>query len=127
MTKKVLVVDDEKHLVKIITFNLKQKGYETDSACNGKEALEKVGSFMPDLIILDVMMPIMSGYEVCESLKGSEETRGIPIILLTAKGQELDRDKGEKFGADEYMTKPFSPRLLMSTVARLLGEGPEGS
>lgn len=127
MTKKVLVVDDEKHLVKIITFNLKQKGYETDSACNGREALEKVGSFRPDLIILDVMMPIMSGYEVCVSLKGSEETRGIPIILLTAKGQELDRDKGEKFGADEYMTKPFSPRLLMSTVARLLGEGPEGS
>lgn len=127
MTRKVLVVDDEKHLVKIITFNLRQKGYETESACNGKECLEKVESFRPDLIILDVMMPIMSGYEVCEKMKGSDETRAIPIILLTAKGQELDRDKGEKFGADEYMTKPFSPRLLMSTVARLLGEGAEGS
>lgn len=127
MTKKVLVVDDEKHLVKIITFNLKQKAYETDSACNGQEALDKVGSFKPDLIILDVMMPIMSGYEVCEKLKGSEQTRGILIILLTAKGQELDRNKGEKYGADEYMIKPFSPRLLMRTVARLLGEGFEGS
>jgi len=119
---KVLVVDDERHLVKIIIFNLKKSGYETDFAYDGEEALEKVAQFKPDLVILDVMMPKLTGYQVCERLKADQETAGIPIILLTAKGQEPDRDMAQKFGADEYMTKPFSPRLLMDTVARLISQ-----
>ncbi|PKK91322.1 MAG: two-component system response regulator [Candidatus Wallbacteria bacterium HGW-Wallbacteria-1] len=117
---KILVVDDERHLVRIIIFNLKKSGYITDFAHDGEEALAKVAEFKPDLVILDVMMPKLTGYQVCEKMKADESMSSIPIILLTAKGQDPDRDMAHKFGADEYMTKPFSPRLLMDTVARLL-------
>ena len=114
MSKKILVVDDEKHIVKIITFNLKRRGYKTIEACNGLDALDKFNNDDIDLIILDVMMPKMTGFELCQKLRLDEVK--IPIIMLTAKGQEFDIDKGLKYGADDYLTKPFSPRKLMEIL-----------
>jgi two-component system alkaline phosphatase synthesis response regulator PhoP len=118
--KKILVVDDEKHLVRIISFNLKRNGYIVEQAFNGEEALEALCHFKPDLIILDVMMPKKTGLEVCEIIKNDPELKIIPVIMLTAKGQESDRDQGSRYGADEYMIKPFSPRLLLETVEKYL-------
>lgn len=118
--KKILVVDDEKHLVKIISFNLKRKGYDIEQAFNGEEALEKIRNVKVDLIILDVMMPKITGLEVCETIKNDPDLKNIPVIMLTAKGQESDKNQGSRYGADEYMIKPFSPRLLLETVAKYL-------
>lgn len=114
MSKQILVVDDEKHIVKIITFNLKRSGYKTVEAFNGLEAIEIFNANKIDLIILDVMMPKMTGFEFCQKLRCDNVK--VPIIMLTAKGQEFDRDKGLKYGADDYLTKPFSPRKLLEIV-----------
>jgi len=117
---KILVVDDEKHIVKIVEFNLKKKGYDVFIANNGLEALEQVEKNKPDLILLDVMMPEMDGLEVCKRLKNDDRYKDIPIIMLTAKGQEIDRDTGIKFGANMYITKPFSPKLLLGQIEEIL-------
>lgn len=116
----ILVVDDERAIQKILEFNLKKQGYEVQVAKDGLEALEKVRKNMPDLIILDLMMPHKNGYEVCEEIRADPNLKDILIILLTAKGQEIDRDKGMEVGADLYATKPFSPRALLESVADLL-------
>jgi DNA-binding response OmpR family regulator len=118
MGKKILVVDDEKHIVKIISFNLKREGYQVKEAYNGEEALQIVAEFQPDLLITDVMMPKMDGFELCQNLRSQKYT--FPIIMLTAKGQEFDRNKGLKYGADKYLTKPFSPKKLKDVVVELL-------
>ncbi len=120
MPYKILVVDDEKHIVKIVEFNLKKKGYDVFIANNGLEALEQVEKNKPDLILLDVMMPEMDGLEVCKRLKNDDRYKDIPIIMLTAKGQEIDRDTGIKFGANMYITKPFSPKLLLGQIEEIL-------
>jgi DNA-binding response OmpR family regulator len=120
VTTKVLVVDDEAHIVNIVKFNLKREGYEIITASDGEEAFTKIGKELPDLVIADVMMPKMSGYELCEKVKTTEATKHIPFILITAKGQPLDKDRGAKIGADSYMTKPFSPKLLVDEVRKFL-------
>lgn len=113
MSKKVLVVDDEKSIVDIITYNLKKEGYEVLNAYDGQEAVKLVFEQNPDLILLDIMMPIMDGYEVCKKVR---EKLNTPIIMLTARAEEVDKVLGLELGADDYVTKPFGTRELMARV-----------
>lgn len=123
MAKKILVVDDEIHIVQIVKFNLEKRGgYEVITAKNGEEGFEMAKSEKPDLILSDVMMPKMSGFQFCEAVKKEESIKATPFIILTAKGQENDIKTGESLGADDYITKPFSPKALLEKVAEILGE-----
>ncbi|MFW5782013.1 MAG: response regulator transcription factor [Candidatus Muiribacteriaceae bacterium] len=117
--KTILVADDEKNILRIITFNLKKKGYQVITAENGEDAFEKILEKKPDLAILDIMMPRFNGYEVCQKIK--EEGIKLSIILLSAKGQKNDIERGSECGADIYLTKPFSPRILIEEIEKLLG------
>ena len=120
MKSKVLVVDDEPDAVELIEFNLKTNGYDVVSAADGEEAIKKARAILPDLIILDIMLPEVDDMEVCKILRRDQRTSGIPIIMLTAKAAEIDRVLGLELGADDYVTKPFSPRELVLRVKRLL-------
>jgi len=111
--QKILVVDDEKNIVDIIKFNLKREGYEVITAENGREAIEKNEAQKPDLIMLDIMMPEVDGYEACRKIREKYNT---PIIMLTARAEELDKVLGLELGADDYVTKPFGVRELMARV-----------
>lgn len=115
--KKILVVDDEERMLRFIRLNLEHDGFQVIEAIKGREALDKMRTGMPDLILLDVMLPDLDGFEV---LKMVREISSIPIIMLTAKGEEDDRVKGLELGADDYVTKPFSPRELVSRVKAVL-------
>lgn len=119
MAKKILAVDDEKHIVRLVQVNLERHGYTVITAYDGKDALEKVHSEHPDLIVLDVMMPYMDGFEVLQNLKKDQNTRDIPVIMLTAKAQDADVFKGWQSGADCYLTKPFNPMELIMFVKRI--------
>jgi len=119
--KKILVVDDEPNVVRTLTFVLKKEGYDVSSAGNGEEALSRVHESKPDMMFLDVMMPKKNGYEVCQELKSNSGSSDIHIIMLSAKGQEADREKALTLGADEFMTKPFSPLGVVERVKALLG------
>ena len=122
MPKKILVVDDEPDIVKLAKIKLVSEGFDVVEAYNGEEALEKVSSENPDLIILDVMMPKMDGWEVARRLKSSDATKAIPIMMLTAKG--LGEEPEERLvEVDEYFAKPFSPRELARVVRGLLEQG----
>src|SRR6476620_9923404 len=120
MAKKILAVDDEKHIVRLVQINLQKAGYEVATANTGREALERVKEFGPDLIVMDVMMPEMDGFEALKKLKENAATREIPVIMLTAKAQDADVFRGWQSGADLYLTKPFNPAELLSFVKRLL-------
>ena len=120
---KILVVDDEVYIVHILDFSLGMEGYEVVTALDGEEALAKAAEHKPDLIVLDIMMPGMDGYEACRRLKAGEETRGIPVILLSAKGRNVDQKQGFEVGADDYITKPFSPRKLVERINAILHQG----
>lgn len=120
MPQRILIVDDEKDIRELLTFQLQQHGFTTIAANNGEEAIAKIEEKPPDLIILDLMMPKMDGAEVCRVLKREEKTRRIPIIMLTAKGEEIDRVVGFELGADDYVAKPFSPRELALRVKAVL-------
>lgn len=118
--EKILVVDDETYIVELVSFNLEKEGYEVMVAYDGLGALAKAKAELPDLIILDIMLPKMDGLEVCRNLKQDNVCKIIPIIMLTAKGEEFDTILGLETGADDYITKPFSPRELIARVnARL--------
>lgn len=119
MARKILTCDDEKHIVRLIQVNLERQGYEVISAYNGAECLEKVQSDRPDLIVLDVMMPEMSGFEVLEKLKSDPETENIPVIMLTARAQDADVLRGWQSGVECYLTKPFNPMELIAFVKRI--------
>jgi DNA-binding response OmpR family regulator len=128
MSKRILVIDDEPDVLELIEFNLKNAGYEVATAGDGEEALKKVRTLVPALIVLDVLLPGMSGMEICKILKRDPATAAIPIIMLTAKAAEIDRVLGLELGADDYMTKPFSPRELVLRVKgqlRRKAEAPE--
>ncbi|HUR44854.1 MAG TPA: response regulator [Candidatus Saccharimonadales bacterium] len=120
MKHKILVVDDEPDALELIEFNLKGAGYEVVTAADGEQALKKARDILPKLIILDLMLPEVDGIEVCKILRRDPRTSGIPIIMLTAKAAEVDRVLGLELGADDYVTKPFSPRELILRVKRLL-------
>lgn len=120
MTKKILIADDEPAIVTAVEFLLRREGYEVEIARDGSEALERIEASRPDLVVLDVMMPQKSGYEVCRSIRERADWRGIKIIMLSAKGRDAEVTKGMTMGADVYVTKPFSTRDLMGRVKALL-------
>ncbi|HEX3890469.1 MAG TPA: response regulator transcription factor [Verrucomicrobiae bacterium] len=119
-------MDDEPEAVELVEFNLKQSGYVVATAADGSEALKKARSQSPDLIVLDVMLPEMDGFEICKSLRLDSTTAKIPIIMLTAKAAEIDRVLGLELGADDYLTKPFSPRELLLRIKKILARGATG-
>lgn len=119
MPKKILAVDDEKHIVRLVQINLQKEGYEVVTASNGREALERVASEKPDLVVMDVMMPEMDGFEALKKLKEDDATADIPVIMLTAKAQDADVFRGWQSGADLYLTKPFNPLELITFVKRI--------
>jgi len=121
--KRVLVVDDEAYVVRSLGFVLQQAGYTVLEARDGQQAMEIVLREKPDLVFLDIMLPRLDGIEVCRAIKASGELRSIPVIMLTAKSQETDREEALAAGADEYMTKPFSPSRAVERANSLLGEG----
>jgi len=120
MSKKVLIVDDEANIVAALEFLLRRGGYEVMVAQNGDEALQRVESFAPDLVLLDVMMPRISGYEVCRRMRERADWKHIKIIMLSAKGREAEVSKGVSLGADLYVTKPFSNNELVGKIGELL-------
>lgn len=124
---KILVVDDEKNILELVRFNLEREGYQVLTAQDGARGLELAREKIPDLIVLDVMLPGMNGLEVCRELHQDTATKNIPIIMLSARAEELDRVLGLEIGADDYVTKPFSPRELLARIkARLRRTGHEG-
>jgi DNA-binding response OmpR family regulator len=117
---KILVVDDEVNITQILEFSIGAEGYEVVTAANGEEAIDKARREQPDLIILDVMMPKIDGYEACRILKANPLTKGIPVVLLTAKGRDIDKRLGYEVGATDYIIKPFSPNKLIDRIHQLL-------
>jgi two-component system alkaline phosphatase synthesis response regulator PhoP len=120
MKEKILIVDDEKDIVKMLVYNFKKEGYRTISVYDGEDALDAATREIPNLIILDLMLPGIDGLEVCKKLKSDVKTERIPIIMLTAKGEESDIVAGLELGADDYVTKPFSPKVLTARIRRIL-------
>jgi len=120
MKETILIVEDEKDIVKMLDYNLKKEGFKTLVAHDGEDALDSATRDRPDLVILDLMLPGMDGLEVCKALKSETKTASIPIIMLTAKSQESDKVVGLELGADDYVTKPFSPRELIARIKAVL-------
>src|SRR5215469_10219718 len=120
---KILVVDDEPEAVELVEFNLKQAGFDVLTAVDGAEALKKAHAALPSLIVLDLMLPEVDGLEVCKMLRRDPATARIPIVMVTAKAAEIDRILGLELGADEYITKPFSPRELVLRIKNILQRG----
>ena len=124
MSETILVVDDEADLVESLSFNLQQAGYSTRTATTGEQALTALAALpRPDLVILDLMLPDMSGNDICKHLRGDPSTRKLPVIMLTARGDEIDRVLGLELGADDYVVKPFSVRELLLRVKAVLRRG----
>jgi len=118
--KHILVVDDEADLVELVSYNLRKEGFIVESASDGESALKKIKKGKYDLLILDLMLPGIQGIELCRIVRNDPKNSGLPIIMLTAKGEEIDRIVGLEMGADDYMTKPFSPRELVARVKAVL-------
>lgn len=123
--EKILVVDDEEDLLKLLSYNLVNSGYHVDCVTTGEDALEKARNHPPDLILLDLMLPGIDGLDLCRILKNDARTSQIPIIMLTAKGEEADIVVGLELGAEDYVTKPFSPRVLSARIKAVLRRGKE--
>lgn len=121
MAKHILIVDDEPNIVLSLEFLMRKHGYTVTTASDGEEALRLVDEHKPDLVLLDVMMPRMDGYQVCEVLRGRDDLKDLRIIMLTAKGRDVEREKGLSMGADEYITKPFSTQEVVTRVEQVLG------
>lgn len=122
MAKKVLIVDDEANIVAALDYLLRRSGYEVSVAATGDEALRQVEAIAPDLVLLDVMMPQKSGYEVCRRIRERPEWSAVKIVMLSAKGREAEVSKGMSLGADLYVTKPFSNAALVARIRELLGD-----
>jgi len=120
VSRKVLIVDDELHILESVSYVVRSIGMDPLTAEDGEEAVRLAQTQRPDLIILDVMLPKLSGLQVCESIRAHPDTRQIPILMLSARGQESDEVQGMQAGADEYMTKPFSPRRLRARIEELV-------
>jgi phosphate regulon transcriptional regulator PhoB len=117
---KILVVDDETDIVELVAYNLRKEGFDVSPAFDGEDALAKIRKEKFDLIILDLMLPGIQGMEICRILRNNPNTKNIPIIMLTAKGEEIDKILGLEMGADDYMTKPFSPRELLARIKTVM-------
>ena len=122
MPKNVLVVDDEPNIVLSLKFLITQECYEVRTASSGEEALQALAEQVPDLILLDVMMPKPDGYEVCQKIRATPEWKDIPVIMLTAKSRDIEKEKGLAMGADDYITKPFATKELIAKVKAFLEE-----
>jgi DNA-binding response OmpR family regulator len=122
MAGPILVIDDEPYILRSLSYLLTREGYTVETASNGEEGLERVRSLRAPLMFLDIMMPNMNGYEVCEQVKQDPSLAGTYVIMLSAKGQQIDRERGLLGGADEYMTKPFSPREVAQRVRAILAD-----
>ena len=120
--KRVLICDDDPVILRLLQVNLELEGYEVLLAHHGENALEVAHAEHPDLIILDIMMPRLDGYQTCERLKSDDSTKEIPVVFLSAKAQQSDIEKGRTFGVSEYVTKPFDPNDLVDVVERVLAE-----
>ncbi len=118
----VLVVDDEPFILRSMEFILKKEGLEVETASNGEEALAKIKQLKPKIMFLDLMMPKMSGLDVCKAIKADKELQGTHIVILTAKGQDVDKVMGMEAGADDFMTKPFSPREVLAKTREIIGK-----
>ena len=118
--ERILVVDDEEDLLELVNYNLSKEGYRVSCVATGEEALAEARKSLPELIVLDLLLPTVDGLEVCRLLKGDSKTQHIPIIMLTAKSEEADIVSGLELGADDYLTKPFSPRVLLARIKALL-------
>jgi len=119
--KKTLIADDKSEVVELVKATLEGGDYQTISASDGREALEKIKREKPDLVLLDIIMPRMDGFEVLSEVKKDPRTKEIPIIMLTAKGQKLDKDKGRRLDAEDYIVKPFSPSHLLHKIKEVSG------
>jgi DNA-binding response OmpR family regulator len=120
---RVLVVDDEPYIRRSLSFILTQEGYEVESAADGASAWEMLWRWRPDAVFLDLMLPLRSGYDLCQAIRSTPELAHVVVIMLTAKGQDVDRIRGLEAGADEYCTKPFSPREITLSLRELLHPG----
>lgn len=120
MAKKILIVDDEPNIVLSLEFLMKQAGYQVRTATDGEAALKAIREEHPDLVLLDVMMPRKDGYEVCQTVRKEPDCKDIKIVMLTAKGREVEREKGLALGADDYITKPFATREVVDKVREIL-------
>jgi CheY-like chemotaxis protein len=118
--KRILVADDDPVILRLIQVNLELEGYQVLTANNGEEAVATATAEHPDLVILDIMMPRLDGYQACEQLKAEAATKDIPVVFLSAKAQQSDIEKGKTYGVDEYLTKPFDPTELLDVVERLV-------
>ena len=126
MAKKILVVDDERHIVRLVEVNLARAGYDVVVAYDGVEALEVFQKQKPDMVVLDVMMPRMDGFEVLKKLQADPDSRDVPVIMLTAKAQDADIFRGWSSGVSSYLTKPFNPRELLTFVERIFQSMEDG-
>ena len=124
MNARILIVDDEPNIVLSLEFLLQNEGYTTATAHSGLEALQRAAAFRPQLMVLDVMLPVIDGFEVCRQLRADPLHAGLRILLLTARGRAAEIERGVREGADRYMTKPFATRDLVATVRQLLAAGP---
>jgi two-component system alkaline phosphatase synthesis response regulator PhoP len=127
MAKKILAVDDERHIVRLVQVNLERAGYQVITANDGREALEKVASERPDMVVMDVMMPYMDGFEALNCLKKDPATRDLPVIMLTAKAMDSDVFQGYSAGVHCYLTKPFNPNELIAFVRRIFASETDGN
>lgn len=118
--EKIVVIDDEENILELVSYNLSRDGYAVTGVTTGEDALKKVRTIRPDLVVLDLMLPGMDGFEVCKILKNDPKTAHIPVIMLTAKGEEADIVTGLELGADDYIVKPFSPKVLIARVRAVL-------
>lgn len=123
MPRKILIVDDDKDIQYLVRYNFEKEGFKILASGRGEDALDKIRAEQPDLVILDLMLPGMDGLEVCRMLKGDSRTKAIPIVMLTAKGEETDIVVGLGVGADDYVSKPFSPKVLVARAKALLRRG----
>lgn len=118
--EKILIVEDEEDILELVKYNLAKEGYQVITVSTGEDAIKTVTAKLPDLVLLDLMLPGMDGFEVCKSIKNNSKTSHIPIVMLTAKGEDADIVTGLELGADDYITKPFSPRVLVARLKTVL-------
>jgi two-component system alkaline phosphatase synthesis response regulator PhoP len=122
MTKKILVIEDDPAISRLVDYSLRHEGFEVISASNGLEGIRKAHNDGPDLVILDVMLPGMDGFEICHRLRAETDTAQLPILMFSAKAQDIDKDTGLKVGADDYLPKPAAPAEIISHVEALLAK-----
>lgn len=120
MEKKILIIEDDPATLRLVDYSLKQEGYQTITATNGLDGIRKALSELPDLVILDVMLPGMDGFEICYRLRSEPSTEKLPILMFSAKAQEIDKETGARVGADDYLTKPSAPAEIIAHVEKLL-------